>query len=198
MSLPPPRRPLKSRSLRRRRTEAPPRTSVVEDDAPSIGKLARGLLKLLIVFGVLGGFIWFYFKGLKETANTSLNLNSGLKAVAAELWENGLSVEIPDMDPDLTRILIQLKTKLQGSHPSVVVTNDEETAGVGSRPTTHQILYTLGMRSVLALTVDYDPGRGKIEILSYQLGSDYQDLMKDHKVNRANPAPDDHPERKGL
>ncbi|MES2705509.1 MAG: hypothetical protein V4726_02790 [Verrucomicrobiota bacterium] len=184
MSLPPPRRPLKSRSLRRRRQSPSVTPAVVVDDPPSLAKLLRSLLGLLVIGGILGGGLWFYVKGMKQTIRITENINNGLKAIAAEIWANGMAPEIEDIDPDLTLTFMQLKKKAGGNPPRVVVIEDPEASFAGRRPT-HQIIYMLGRHMVITLNLFYDFESGKIEILGYELGPNFQDVIKDHSTKKA-------------
>ncbi|MDB6136200.1 MAG: hypothetical protein JWM59_4443 [Verrucomicrobiales bacterium] len=189
MSLPPPRRPSQSRTTRRRpvpqRSAAP---ALASDEQPSIGKVLRPLVGMLLLGGALGGGLWYYSQALKDSARITESLNSSLRAIAAELWTTGVTAEVEDMDPELMAILTQLRKKVPGL-PGIVV-SDETESGLLGRRVTHHIVYMAGTRAALTLMVFHDMEHGRVAILGYELGPDFQSVQHDVLLKKpANSSP---------
>ncbi|RYD37421.1 MAG: hypothetical protein EOP86_03540 [Verrucomicrobiaceae bacterium] len=191
MSLPPPRRPSQSRTRTTRRRPVPQRSAapvLVSDEQPSVGKILRPLAGMLLLSGALGGGLWYYSQALKDSARMTEGVNSSLRAIAAELWSTGVTAEVEDMDPELMAILTQLRKKVK-VFPGIVV-SDETESGLLGRRVTHHIMYMAGTRAALTLMVFHDTEHGRVAILGYELGPDFQSLQHDALLKKpANPSP---------
>lgn len=183
MSLPP-RRQQKFTPHHRRLHERPahhqPKAPAAESwEPPTMGRLMMRLVRPLIILLMVGGLgwgcWWFLTKGVSQIANTTQNLTGGVRQVAAEIWNDGASLQLDNNDADLAKIILLLRKKLDGQSPEVLVTEDDS----GNPRLTHQVHYVIHQRSALTIGVHLEPVTGKIELAGYEVGADYQDVMRE-------------------
>jgi hypothetical protein len=139
-------------------------------------KLIRPLLVLVMLAGVGWGCWWFMTKGVTQIANTTQNLTGNVRQIAADIWNDGSSLQLENNDADLAKIIILLRKKLDGESPQVIVSEDDS----GNPRFTHQIHYVVHQRSALTVGAHLDPATGKVELAGYEVGGDYQDVMREY------------------
>lgn len=138
-------------------------------------KLVRPLLVLVMLAGVGWGCWWFMTKGVTQIANTTENHTSNVRQIASDIWNDGSSLQLETNDADLAKIIILLRKKLEGQSPQVLVSEDDS----GNPRVTHQIHYVINQRSALTVGAHLDPATGKVELAGYEVGGDYQDVMRE-------------------
>ena len=102
----------------------------------------------------------------------------GLRTVAGQLWSTGSAGEIRLNDPDLTTELARLR-KMTGLLPQIVVLAAENHAG--QPVASHELIYMLGKKQVIAVRVYLDEDEGKIDLLSYRTGPEFMEALAHSK-----------------
>lgn len=148
-------------------------------EPPTLGGLMRRLVRPLMILTMLGGIVWgswwFLTKGVSQIASTTESLTGGIRQIGADIWNDGVSLQLENNDTDLSKIILLLRKKLEGQSPQVIVSEDDS----GNPKLTHQIHYIVGQRSALTIGIHFDPVTGKTEIAGYEVGADYKDVMSE-------------------
>lgn len=128
-------------------------------------RLVRPLLGGLLMVGMLGGLLWLYVAGIKETTRQEVNIIQGLQGVGADLWMYGKAAEIRFMEDELPKEIARLRDAV-GFDPEIVVVLSTGQAG---RPrSTHELMYMKGNRTVLSVSLWVDETEGLVDVVDFQ------------------------------